>query len=171
MSCARQVTLKAFSARLTAPLSQTCCITSTAPAPALNAPQSLHLRALDGGPRRSLLRRGPPSRVGGKLAIASSGQPRRENSGAEFSSVRVGTPLAINWIPGFCGVDYPDSRIFRACCSVPIQFPNFPECRYADYPDSRIFQACRPVPIQIIRYPDYPIASKKYIGSRSGDIA
>jgi len=24
---------------------------------------------------------------------------------------------------------------------------------------------------QIIRYPDYPIASKKYIGSRSGDIA
>ena len=60
-------------------------------------------------------------------------------------TVRVGTPLAINWIPGFCGADYPDSRIFRACCSVPIQFPNFPECRFADYPGSRIFQACRPV--------------------------
>ena len=95
------------------------------------------------GPRRKL-RRGPASRVGGKLAIASSAQPRRENHAAEFSSVRVGPPFSIKWIPGFCGPDYPDSRIF---------------------------QACRPLPIQIIRFPDYPISSKKYNGSRSGDIA
>ena len=38
------------------------------------------------GPRRRL-RRGPASRVGGKLAIASSAQPR--------------PPFSINWIPGF----------------------------------------------------------------------
>ena len=54
------------------------------------------------GPRRRL-RRGPASRVGGKLAIASSAQPRRENRAAEFSSVRVGPPFPDIQILGFCG--------------------------------------------------------------------
>ena len=54
------------------------------------------------GPRRRL-RRGPASRVGGKLAIASSAQPRRENHVAEFVKRRVIT-----------APDYPDSRIFQA---------------------------------------------------------
>ena len=57
----------------------------------------------------------------------------------DLSSVRVGPPFPIIRIPGFCGPDYPDSRIFQACRPVPIQFPDFPECRFADYPDSRIF--------------------------------
>ena len=44
------------------------------------------------GPRRSL-RWGPASRVGGKLAIESSAQPRRENRGAEFKCSRGTTFL------------------------------------------------------------------------------
>ena len=53
------------------------------------------------GPRRSY--DGPASRVGGKLAIASSAQPRRENRTAEFASVCVGLPFPSMQIPGFCG--------------------------------------------------------------------
>ena len=56
-----------------------------------------------GGPRRSL-RRGPPSRVGGELAIASSAQPRRENHAAEFSQLASEHRSRLSRFPDFPGV-------------------------------------------------------------------
>jgi len=62
-----------------------------------------------------------------------------------------------------------------------IQIPGFSACRFADYPQSRIFQACRSVPIQIIRISGFSrrvvefhcgtIGSKKTIQRQPGDIA
>jgi len=71
-------------------------------------------RSAHGGPRCSL-RRGPPSRVGGKSAIASSAQPKRENHAAEFQVFAWDHRSRLSRFPNFKGgmVDFVGVECLR----------------------------------------------------------
>ena len=60
----------------------------------------------------------------------------------DFAGSIIRIPEFSRRVPEFSGASFcrlPGFQDFPECRSVPIQFPNFPECRFADYPDSRIF--------------------------------